>query len=437
MVPFSILGIVLGLVILVVLSMKGFSVFISAIAASIAIALCSGISLQQAVLTDFMAGFVGFIQGNFMVFAAGALMGKAYEMTNGAKAVARLFIKLFGQRFAPYAVLAAIWVMTGGGIAGFVLAFSVFPIALEVFREANLPRNIIPGLIIAGCCTASSWGAGVAQPVNSVMANGFGISLMAAAVPSFIMMAAAMATSFIVMAFLFKKAKANGEGFIAGPNDPSDEGVEIPNGWVALIPLIVAVLLINVKINGSPILPTAFGIFVGAVLAVLLMRNNITKGQSIATNMGQGFTNALTSIGNTAAMVAVGSVARATIGFAAVLEGVTGMGGNPLISATITALIISSITGGATGAVGLVAPLLTPIYTSMGANLEMIGRIVSSAGHIGGLLPNGGFVNTTITGIAQDTYKNCWTNVFLLSTFANIVATVVGIIVMTIMGVYL
>ena len=437
MVPLSILGVVLGVVILVALSMRGFSVFISAIAASVVIGLFGGISLQQSILTDFMGGFVGFIQGNFMVFAAGALMGKAYEMTNGAKAVARLFVKLFGQRFAPYAVLAAIWVLTGGGIAGFVLAFSVYPIALEVFREANLPRNIIPGLIIAGCCTASSWGAGVAQPVNSVMANGFGISLMAAAVPSFIMMAAAMATSFVVMAFLFKKAKANGEGFVAGPDDPSDANIEIPNGWVALLPLIVAILLINIKIDGAPILPTAFGIFVGAVLATLLMKNFIGKDQSIVTNMGQGFQNALISIGNTAAMVAVGSVARATVGFAAVLSGVTGMGGNPLISATITALIISSITGGATGAVGLVAPLLTPIYTAMGVNLEMVGRIVSSAGHIGGLLPNGGFVNTTITGIAKDTYKNCWTNVFLISTFANVVATVVGIIVMTIMGVYI
>jgi len=436
MVPLSILGVVLGVVILVALSMRGFSVFISAIAASVVIGLFGGISLQQSILTDFMGGFVGFIQGNFMVFAAGALMGKAYEMTNGAKAVARLFVKLFGQRFAPYAVLAAIWVLTGGGIAGFVLAFSVYPIALEVFREANLPRNIIPGVIVAGCCTASSWGAGVAQPVNSVMANGFGISLMAAAVPSFIMMFAAMATSFIVMAILFKKAKANGEGFVVNANDPSDANLEIPNGWLALAPIFVALLLINIKIDGSPILPTAFGIFVGAVLATLLMKNYIGKDQSVVNHMGQGFQNALNSIGNTAAMVAVGSVARATIGFSAVLDTVTGMGGNPLISATLAALVISAITGGATGAVGLVAPLLTPVYTAMGANLEMVGRIVSSAGHIGGLLPNGGFVNTMITGIAKDTYKNCWTNVFLISTFANVVATVVGIIVMTIMGVY-
>ena len=47
--------------------------------------------------------------------------------------------------------------MTGGGIAGFVLAFAMFPIAAEIFREVDAPRAIIPGLIITGCCTASSW----------------------------------------------------------------------------------------------------------------------------------------------------------------------------------------------------------------------------------------------------------------------------------------
>ena len=83
----SIIGIFLGLAVLIFCSMKGLSVFISALLASVVIALTGGISLESALLTDFMTGFVNFITGNFMVFAAGALMGKAYEITGGAKAV--------------------------------------------------------------------------------------------------------------------------------------------------------------------------------------------------------------------------------------------------------------------------------------------------------------------------------------------------------------
>jgi H+/gluconate symporter-like permease len=436
MTALGIIGIILGLVVLVYGSMKGFSVFISAIVASIIIGLFGGTGLQQALLTDFMTGLVNFVKGNFMVFAAGALMGKVYEITFGAKAVARLFIKLFGARFAPFAVLAAIWVMTWGGIAGFVLAFSVFPIALEVFKEANLPRHIIPGLIISGCTTASSWGPGVAQPVNNIMASGFGVPLTAAFAPSVLMAIASMATAFGFLYYFIKQAKAKGEQFISADWDATEDVKNLPNGWVALVPIIVALLLINVKIGGTVILPVAFGVFVGAVLAYILMYKYRTESQPITNHIGQGFQNALISIGNTAAMVAVGTVAQSTESFQVVMNGITGLGGNPLISVAIAGLAVSSITGGATGATGLLAPILAPIYSGMGVNMEMVGRIVITAGHVGGTLPNCGFVNTVISGIARDTYDKSYKYSFFLATAASFVALVVGVIVMAAMGVY-
>ena len=432
----SIVGIILGLTILVFGSMKGYSVFISAIIASAVMAVLSKISLHEALLDSFVTGLTGFIRGNFMVFSAGALMGKAFEITHGAKAIARLFIKLFGQTFAPYAVLVSIIVMTWGGIAGFVLAFSVFPIALEVFHEAKLPREIIPGVIVAGCCTASSWGPGTAQPVNAVMANGFGTSLMAAAVPSTIMAIVAILSAFGMMFLIFRKAKADGRGFVPNESDVVENVQNIPNGWVALLPLVVALLLINVRIGESPILPTPFGIAVGAALAMILMYRYKTDEKPLSKHVGDAFGNALTSIGNTAAMVAVGSVAQTTGGFQNVLKAVTGIGGSPLIGASLAGLIVAFICGGATGATGLLGPILTPVYTEMGANMEMVGRIVMASGHVTGTLPNGGFINTVITGIAKDTYKNCFKYSFLICTCANIVAVVVGVIIMTALGAY-
>lgn len=433
----SIIGVILGLAVLVYGSMKGFSVFISAICGSVVMALFSGLSLNDAILGSFVDGLVGFIKGNFMVFAAGALMGKVYEITFGAKAVARLFVKLFSKKFAPFAVLVAIWVMTWGGIAGFVLAFSVFPIALEVFREADLPRSIIPGVVICGCCCASSWGPGVAQPVNNIMATGFGVSLMAAPVPSIIMAAASCIFSCLMMGVIFKRARANGEHFVANEKDIADDVTNLPNGVVALLPIIVALILINVKVGEKTLMPTAFGIFTGAVLGYILMFKFRNEKAPITNHIGSAFGTALTSIGNTGAMVAVGSVAKATAGFTLALDSVTGMGGSPVVSAAIAAMIMSFICGGATGATGLLAPILAPIYTGMGANLAMVGRIVNAAGHVGGLMPNGGFVNTVITGIANDTYKNCFKYTLIIATLSNLFAVIVGIIVMSIMGVYI
>lgn len=49
----SIIGIFLGLAVLIFCSMKGLSVFISALLASVVIALTGGSSLESALLTDF------------------------------------------------------------------------------------------------------------------------------------------------------------------------------------------------------------------------------------------------------------------------------------------------------------------------------------------------------------------------------------------------
>lgn len=433
----SIIGIFLGLAVLIFCSMKGLSVFISALLASVVIALTGGISLESALLTDFMTGFVNFITGNFMVFAAGALMGKAYEITGGAKAVARLFIKLFTVRFAPYAIFLAIVVMTWGGIAGFVLAFSVFPIAVEIFREADLPRSMIPGIVIAGCCTISSWGPGSAQPVNNIYATNFQTSLMGAPVPSIIMAVASLLVTCLLLAVFIGRARARGKGFVATKWDVPESDAALPNGILALIPLVVALVTINVKVNGKAILPTAFGIFVGAVVAILLMFRHKSDDKALVAHIGDAFQNALTSIGNTAAMAAVGTVAQSVVGFSFLLNALVGMGGNPLISAAVCAGLICGVTGGATGGTSLIGPTLAGIYGDMGLNLSMVGRIVNATGHVTGTLPNCGFINTTITGIAHDTYSACYKYSFVFCTLANLCAVIVGIIVMSIMGFYI
>lgn len=436
MTALSIAGIFIGLVILIYLSMRGFSVFISAILASVIIALTSGISLEQSILKDFVTGFVKFITGNFMVFAAGAIMGKAYEITGGAKSVARLFIRIFGKKYAPYAILLAILVMTWGGISGFVLAFAVFPIAVEIFREVDLPRYMIPGVVIAGCCCASSWGPGNAQPVNNLYATTFSTTLTGAFVPSVIMAVVSIIFTCLMLTFAIARARAKNEHYIVSQWDVAGSEKETPNGVVALIPLAVALITINVKINGATILPTAFGIFVGAVVAIVLMWKYRDNSKTLATQIGEAFQNAMTSIGNTGAMAAVGTVCASTAGFTFMLQKLTGMGGSPLTSAVICGLIFCGVTGGATGGTSMIGPLLAPIYSSMGVNLAMIGRIVVATGHISGTLPNGGFINTVITGIAHDSYKNCYKFSFLFCTLSNVAAVIVGVIVMSIMGVY-
>ena len=211
----SIIGLIIGLALMCYLIFKGVNVFVAAISASVIIALTGNCNVYDALKTEYMAGFAGFIQNIFLVFVAGALLGKVYEITNGAKSIANLIIHAAGPKFAVIAVPLAIGIMTYGGIQGYVLCFAVFPIALEVFRAADIPRRFIPAAIVMGCCTWSSFGPFNPQVPNVIAANALGTQLSAGATIGMIVVVFQALLGFGMLSFLVNKAKARGEHFVA------------------------------------------------------------------------------------------------------------------------------------------------------------------------------------------------------------------------------
>lgn len=104
------------------------------------------------------------------------------------------------------AVPLAIGILTYGGIAGFVVCFAVFPIALEVYREADIPRRFIPGVIVFACCTFSGIGPGNPQVGNVVLQNALGTSLMAGATVGFICTAVTLVVGLVILNVMVKRA---------------------------------------------------------------------------------------------------------------------------------------------------------------------------------------------------------------------------------------
>jgi H+/gluconate symporter-like permease len=66
------------------------------------------------------------------------------ESSGGADSVSHWIITRLGTRRAALAVVMACAILTYGGVSLFVVAFSVYPMALALFRDANLPRRFIP-----------------------------------------------------------------------------------------------------------------------------------------------------------------------------------------------------------------------------------------------------------------------------------------------------
>ncbi|QAT49094.1 GntP family permease [Caproiciproducens sp. NJN-50] len=427
----SIIGIIAALILMCFLIYKGTNIFVSAIIAAVIMALTGGVGLSTALRTNYMEGFVGFVKSNFLVFVSGALLGKVYESTNGAKSIARMIVKGAGPKFAAVSIPLAVGLMTYGGIQGFVLCFAIFPIALEVYRAADIPRRFIPAAIVMGTCTWSSFGPYNPQVPNVALANAIGTQLSAGAVIGMVVVVFEIFISFLVLNYLVKKAKGAGEHFVAKDFDKFEDDARLPNGWAAVLPLIFILVIINIKSGGKAVMPVEFGVFLGAVLAYLLMFKFRTEKNGEMKQVTEAIQNAVTAAVATSSVVAVGSVAKGVAGWNTIINGLTNIPGPPLISAAIGSVLIGALCASASGGAALIGPVFAPIYTAHGVALGALHRTILTAAHAGGTLPNNGTVNLNILGIAKESYKSSYGPMFITVTCTILVSTVLSVILFT------
>ena len=127
-----------------------------------------------------MNGFTGFIASWFFIFLLGSLFGKMMESSGGAESVAHWIINRLGNARAALAVVIACAVLTYGGVSLFVVAFSVYPMALALFRDADLPRRFIPATMAFGSVTFTMTSAGSPEIQNWIPVEFLGSSPLAA-----------------------------------------------------------------------------------------------------------------------------------------------------------------------------------------------------------------------------------------------------------------
>ena len=155
----SMLGLAGGLGLLIWLTLRGVNLFIAAPLCALLVALTSGVALfpteavESSFLTLYMDGFAGFLSAWFFMFLLGSLFGKFMEDSGAADSVARYIVDKLGMKHAVLAVVIACAVLTYGGVSVFIVAFSVYPMALSLFKDANLPRRFIPATLAFGSVT--------------------------------------------------------------------------------------------------------------------------------------------------------------------------------------------------------------------------------------------------------------------------------------------
>src|SRR4051794_11770515 len=81
------------------------------------------------------------------------MFGKLMEDTGSASTISAFVTSHLGERYAILGVVLAGALITYGGVSLFVAFFLLAPMAQSMFREANIPRRLMPAAIALGTLT--------------------------------------------------------------------------------------------------------------------------------------------------------------------------------------------------------------------------------------------------------------------------------------------
>ena len=427
---FCILVLVLALILFGLLAFKQINALILAPLVTIFVIVCSGLPILESLKTAFMPAASDYVTSYFLVFFVGALFGAVYQHTGAAESISKTLAGLCKGKFVAPIIMTITGILTYGGVSGFVVFFVIYPIALNMFKEANLTRRLIPGAISAGCWTWSMYGPGSPSIQNVIGMNSLGTPSTAAIVPSVI---ATVATYILIFVWLEMRGRNFSKKGIVF-NDTSlkfqlspeemamDEDKDLPNFWIAMIP-IVAIL---VAFNGFK-LPVETAVFLGVALATILMWNRVKGLNGWIAVFNEGAANSGVSILNTAIVVGFGGVVKNTQGFADLVEVLKTLNMPALVFVMITVAICAGACGSASGGMGVAFNALTDTYIELGANLEHVHRIATIAAGTLDSLPHQG-AQITLLGICKLTHKEAYFDIFVTQIVIPFIACFIFII---------
>ena len=147
------LGIFLALGLLIWFAYRGWSVLLLCPLAALLAALFSGEPLLASWTQTFMTGAAGFLAQFFPLFLLGALFGKLMDDSGSVQSIANAMSEHLGTKRAMLAVVLAGALVTYGGVSLFVAFFVLVPMAQSLFRQANIPRRLMPAAIALGTST--------------------------------------------------------------------------------------------------------------------------------------------------------------------------------------------------------------------------------------------------------------------------------------------
>lgn len=458
--------ILLSLGLLMYTAYRGFSVILMApICALLAVLLINPANVLPFYSGVFMPKMVGFIKDYFLVFLLGAIFGKVVEMSGIAGSIAKTIVNLIGSKNAMLTVVLLGAILTYSGVSLFVVVFAVYPFANQLFRQADIPKRLLPGTIALGAFTFTMDALpGTPQIQNVIPTTFFGTDIYAAPVLGFIGAIFVLVLGLSYLEWRRRAAFKKGEGYASGitltdaelqqlsaASDPKLNGTAMRQ-FLAFVPLIL-VAVMNKYLSGaikdwypngfdfnviglaaysvdvaktSAIWAVGLALIVGIVSAVLFDFRRVFD--SFKDGVNTSISGALLAVMNTASEYGFGAIIAALPGFVIISQALGHTFTNPLVNGAVTTTVLAGVTGSASGGMSIALSAMADQYnaaiTAMGIPAEVMHRVVAMASGGMDTLPHNGAVITllAVTGLS---HKQSYKDIFAITIIKTIAVFVV------------
>jgi len=458
----DVIAIFLALGLLMFMAYRGYPVIFFAPVFALLAAGLSGLPVLPTYTEVFMVKLANYVKLYFPIFLLGALFGKVMEHVGAARSIAQGITRTFGKNQAILAVVLTCAVLTYGGVSLFVVAFAVYPFASALFREANIPKRLIPAAIALGAFTFTMDSLpGTPQIQNIIPTTYYHTTAFAAPVTG--LLGAAMIAGVGLWWLNRRKDRLMkaGEGY--GNHTLQESEVlpdeKLPNFWLSLLPLVVvlggnalftyqilpgwypsSILKMYEGLDIKQVLgiwALSIALVLGILLALLLRGTELWRKKkeeeegkriSLAQSLTAGVAGSLLAIMNTASEVGFGNVIATMPGFKTVADFLLGMKTSPLISEALSINILAGITGSASGGLSIALDTMGAQYlewaVKSGIDPELLHRIASMAA--GGLdtLPHNGAV-ITLLAICGLTHRESYPDIFAITVIKTLAVPIV------------
>lgn len=462
----GVIGIVLSLMLLIYLAYRDVSVLVLAPVCALLAVVFDGNLPVLATYTQIFMGSVGqFVKDYFPLFLLGALFGKLMEDSGSAAKIADVIVRAVGVQRTVLAIVLSCAILTYGGVSLFVVVFAVFPLSRSLFREADIPRRLIPATIALGSFTFTMTALpGTMQIQNQIPMQFFRTTAFAAPGLGCIGGAVMFVLGMLWLNSRVAQAQKAGEGF--GSLAPADEAAvkvsedqpALPSAMAAFLPILCVIglnflfsQLIIPKWDASYLADEQFGktelskvvgqwsTILSLVITLLITGAlHFRSIEKIKASLSAGAKSSLMPVFNTACEYGYGNTIKSLAGFTVVQNFVTGIApGNPLISEAIAVNALAGITGSASGGLSIALRTLGETYyeraIAAGIDPQLLHRVASmSCGCLDSLPHNGALI--TLLLICGVTHRQSYRDVGVVTIICPLIATAVVVALGTVFG---